>query len=185
MAQSLSLKGCRRATFFCFSQQLLVLGLACQAMAGLANGLPNPSLTPGATDPAVTQDNLKSTVCVRGYTSTVRPDKRVTNRLKREQIQQYGYPDRNPQHYEQDHLIPISIGGNPSDPRNMWPQPLDAQWGAQEKNDLEFVVYRMVCNGDISLEEAQQRIANNWIEAYQAWVPSYAHYLPRGRRVRQ
>ncbi len=183
MLAGLTLKGCPRAAFFCFRPGWLAGLLASLSLASQANGLPDPALTPGTVDPAVTQHNIQNTVCVRGYTSTVRPDKRVTNRLKREQIKQYGYADRNPQNYEQDHLIPLNIGGNPSDPRNMWPQPRDAQWGAEEKNDLEFVVYRMVCNGDIPLAEAQKRIARNWVEAYQAWVPSHRHYLPRGRRA--
>ena len=146
--------------------------------------LPNPSITPGAIDPAVTPDNLHDTVCVRGYTAKVRPDKRVTNRLKREQIRQYRYADTNPQHYEQDHLIPLSIGGNPTDPKNLWPQPREGEWGAEQKNDLEFVAYRLVCSGQLNLQEAQQRIAANWIEAYQAWVPSHLHLLPKGRRER-
>ena len=102
--------------------------------------------------------------------------------LKRQQLRQFNYADRNPQNYEQDHLIPLSIGGNPSDPKNLWPQPRSGEWGAEQKNDLEFVVYKMVCNGDISLAEAQQRVARNWIEAYQAWVPKHQHYLPKGRR---
>ena len=102
--------------------------------------------------------------------------------MKRQQLRQFNYADRNPQNYEQDHLIPLSIGGNPSDPKNLWPQPRAGQWGAEQKNDLEFVVYKMVCTGDISLAEAQQRVARNWIEAYQAWVPKHQHYLPKGRR---
>jgi hypothetical protein len=146
--------------------------------------LPNPSITPGAIDPAVTPHNLHDTVCVRGYTAKVRPDKRVTNRLKREQIRQYRYADTNPQPYEQDHLIPLSIGGNPTDPKNLWPQPREGEWGAEQKNDLEFVAYRLVCSGQLNLQEAQQRIAANWIEAYQAWVPSHFHLLPKGRRER-
>jgi hypothetical protein len=108
----------------------------------------------------------------------------VTNRLKREQIRQYRYTDTDPRHYEQDHLIPLSIGGNPSDPRNMWPQPREGAWGADEKNDLEFIAYRLVCRGQLNLQEAQRRIAANWIEAYQAWVPSHQHLLPKGRRER-
>jgi hypothetical protein len=108
----------------------------------------------------------------------------VTNRLKREQIRQYRYSDTDPRNYEQDHLIPLSIGGNPSDPRNMWPQPRTGQWSAEQKNDLEFVVYKMVCNGDIDLAQAQEKIASDWIAAYQAWVPKYSHYLPKGRRER-
>jgi len=161
-----------------------MLGGAMGVLAQATQGLPNPQITPGAIDPAVTPQNLQSTVCVKGYTATVRPDKRVTNRLKREQIRQYRYDDTNPRNYEQDHLIPLSIGGNPSDPRNMWPQPRDGAWGADEKNDLEFIAYRLVCNGQLNLKEAQRRIATNWIEAYQAWVPCHQYLLPKGRRDR-
>jgi len=178
------MKGCPRAAFFCFKATLcaFMLGASVGVFAQTNPGLPNPQITPGAIDPMVTPQNLQSTVCVRGYTATVRPDKRVTNRLKREQIRQYRYSDTDPRNYEQDHLIPLSIGGNPSDPRNMWPQPRAGEWSAEQKNDLEFVVYKMVCNGDIDLAQAQEKIARDWTAAYQAWVPKYSHYLPKGRR---
>jgi hypothetical protein len=185
----LNQKGCPRAAFFwCLPAALLLAGSVLAQDASISQSginklaLPNPVFTPGAIDPAVTPQNLQSTVCVKGYTATVRPDKKYTNRLKREQLRQFNYADRNPQNYEQDHLIPLSIGGNPSDPKNLWPQPRSGAWGAEQKNDLEFVVYKMVCNGDISLADAQQRVARNWIEAYQAWVPKHQHYLPKGRR---
>jgi hypothetical protein len=186
MPLGMKVKGCPRAAFFCFKATLcaFMLGGAMGVMAQAPQGLPNPQITPGAVDPAITSQNLQSTVCVRGYTATVRPDKRVTNRLKREQIRQYRYSDTDPRNYEQDHLIPLSIGGNPSDPRNMWPQPRSGEWSAEQKNDLEFVVYRMVCNGDIDLAQAQEKIARDWTAAYQAWVPKYSHYLPKGRRER-
>ena len=178
-------KGCLGAAFFWF-QTVALLCLwtaACAALAQHNPALPLASITPGTIDPYVTPQNLQSTVCVRGYTASVRPDKRVTNRIKREQIRQYRYADTNPQNYEQDHLIPLSIGGSPSDPQNLWPQPRKGEWGAEHKNDLEFVVYKLVCQGKLPLAEAQQRIARNWIEAYQAWVPSHQHLLPRGRRA--
>jgi hypothetical protein len=178
-----SMKGCPRAAFFCFQVALAWLCLASASVIGAqTSALPDPRITPGAVDPSVTPQNLHATVCVKGYTATVRPDKRVTNRLKREQIRQYRYSDTDPRNYEQDHLIPLSIGGNPSDPRNMWPQPRAGQWTAEQKNDLEFVVYKMVCNGDIDLAQAQEKIARDWTAAYQAWVPKYQHYLPKGRR---
>jgi len=41
----------------------------------------------------------------------------------------------------------------------------------------------MVCQGEITLLEAQQRIAKDWIEAYQAWVPTHQHFLPHKRRT--
>jgi hypothetical protein len=188
----LNQKGCPRAAFFwwlpalCLASSAFAQNTHSNTPSSLtsvpANALPNSNITPGAVDPSVTQQNLHSTVCVKGYTATVRPDKKYTNRLKRDQLRQYNYADRDPRNYEQDHLIPLNIGGSPSDPKNMWPQHRDNQWGAEQKNDLEFVVYKMVCKGELSLAQAQERIARNWIEAYQAWVPSHQHYLPKGRR---
>jgi hypothetical protein len=178
-------QGCPRAAFFCSTQAWIVfacLSLSGSLLAQNNSSLPNPRLTPGAIDPSVTPHNLQTTVCDKGYTATVRPDKRLTNQLKREQMRLYGYANANPQHYEEDHLIPLNIGGNPSDAHNLWPQPRYGAWSADQKNDLEFVAYKLVCSGQLDLKEAQQRIAHNWIEAYQAWVPSHPHLLPKGRR---
>ena len=160
---------------------LLFMALNLSAIAQ-TTGLPDPRMTPGTVDPAVTQENIHATVCIKGYTQRVRPDKDYTNRLKHEQLRQYRYTDVNPANYEQDHLIPLNIGGNPSDPRNLWPQPRQGEWSAEQKNDLEFVVYKMVCRGEISLQEAQQRVAHNWIQAYKEWVPSHSYLLPKHRR---
>jgi len=66
-----------------------------------ASDLPNPSLTPGAINPDVTQANIQSTVCVRGYTKTIRPPAHYTNKLKKRQMRESGYVDRNPKHYEE------------------------------------------------------------------------------------
>src|SRR4051812_35684000 len=54
------------------------------------DGLPDPSCTPGAIDPRVTQDTIGATICVSGYTRTVRPSTGITDRIKREQYAAYG-----------------------------------------------------------------------------------------------
>ncbi len=136
----------------------------------LASDLPNPSLTPGAINPEITQQNIHSTVCVKGYTKTIRPPANYTNKLKKRQLREYGYDDRNPKHYEEDHLIPLSIGGNPRDPKNLWPEPRNSEWNAAKKDDLEFTLYRMVCRNEISLKDAQAEIASNWVEAWKRYV---------------
>ena len=48
--------------------------------------LPIRALTPGAIDPVVTQKNIGSTICVVGYTKTVRPPVSYTNALKFKQL---------------------------------------------------------------------------------------------------
>ena len=138
--------------------------------SALASDLPDHSLTPGAIDSSITQQNIDSTVCVKGYTKTVRPPASYTNKLKKRQIGQYGYDDRNPKHYEEDHLIPLSIGGNPTDPANLWPEPRRSEWSAARKDDLEFTLYKMVCNNQIALKEAQAEISSDWIAAYKKYV---------------
>ena len=80
-------------------------------------GLPDPGLTPGATNPAVTPDDLATTICRSGWSKSVRPPVSYTGTLKRTQIRQYGYEDRDASHYQEDHLIPLSIGGAPRDRR--------------------------------------------------------------------
>ena len=136
----------------------------------IAGDMPDATLTSGAINPAVTQQNIHSTVCVRGYTKTVRPPAYYTNKLKKAQIIQYGYADTNPKHYEEDHLIPLSIGGSPSDPQNLWPQPRLSEWNAQKKDVLEFRIYKLVCDGLVPIDEARAAMAHNWIDAYK-------HYL--------
>lgn len=171
---------CQLRSVSCWSF-LFLMSLNFSALSQMT-GLPDPRMTPGSIDPAVTQDNIHATVCIKGYTERVRPDKEYTNRLKHEQLRQYRYQDVNPSNYEQDHLIPLNIGGNPSDPHNLWPQPRQGEWSSDRKNDLEFVVYKMVCKGEITLQEAQQRVAHNWIQAYKDWVPSHSYFLPKHRR---
>ena len=135
-----------------------------------ASDLPDPVLTPGAINLNVTQENIQSTVCVKGYTKTIRPPAHFTNKLKKRQLCEYGYTDTNPKHYEEDHLITLSIGGAPDDPRNLWPKPRISEWDADKKDQLEFVTYRMVCAQEISFAEAQHAMATNWIEAYKKYV---------------
>src|SRR5712692_4628034 len=80
-------------------------------------GLPDPLCTPGVADPRVTQDNIHATICVAGYTITVRPPSSYTDALKQQQISQYGYWDTSLADYEEDHLIPLELGGHPTDRR--------------------------------------------------------------------
>ena len=141
-----------------------------------AGDLPDPRMTPGAVDPSVTQANIRQTVCVKGYTKTVRPPAHYTNALKKKQIRAYGYADRNPKHYEEDHLIALSIGGHPTDERNLWPEPRKSEWGADKKDQLEFVLYKMVCAGELPLNEAQRDMSHDWISAWKRYVPGRRTY---------
>ena len=159
---------CRRLIFESTPTKVGLFGVALWlvAVTAWAGDLPDPRLTPGAINPDVTQENIRATICVKGWTKTVRPAANYTNRLKKEQIRAYGYEDRNPKDYEEDHLIPLSVGGNPTDPRNLWPEPRRSEWGADRKDELEFALYKAVCHGQVSLAEAQNIFATDWISGY-------------------
>jgi hypothetical protein len=153
---------------------LALLGASLRApVAALAqSSLPDPVLTPGAVNPAVTQDNIGSTICVRGWTRTVRPPESYTRELKRRQIREYGYADQRLRDYEEDHLIPLDLGGAPRDPRNLWPEPRYPAdgWTAERKDELEARLVRLVCAHRVPLQVARDAIARDWRAAYRRYV---------------
>ena len=125
--------------------------------------LPDPACTPGSLNASVNQDNLASTICHSGYTSTIRPPVSYTNKLKVQQIIEYGYDDTNLKDYEEDHFISLELGGNPSDPNNLWPEPHASY---NEKDKVENYLHDQICSGMMTLSEAQKEITTNWYDVY-------------------
>lgn len=138
----------------------------------LDQALPNRRLTPGALNPAVTQGNMRQTICVRGYTKSIRPPEEYTEKLKRHGIHRYGYSDFRLRDYEEDHLVSLELGGSPTSPRNLWPQPhhVIGGWGSYAKDRLEDRLHTLVCRGRLPLDEAQRAIATDWIAAYKRYI---------------
>lgn len=130
-----------------------------------ANGLPDKACTPGEIDTRVTQSNIKQTICVSGYTETVRPPTSYTGPLKLKLMQAYSDTDST-KNYELDHLISLELGGNPRSEANLWPEPYNAIYNAQEKDKLENYLHDQVCSGKITLQQAQLEIANDWVAEY-------------------
>ena len=122
--------------------------------------LPDPKCTPGAVDSKVTQDNIDSTICVSGYTKTVRPPVSVTEPQKLESMKSYGFYD-SPSNYEFDHLIPLELGGAPDDMKNLWPEPHPSSF---DKDGFENYLHRQVCSGSMDLKTAQDEIVTNWVK---------------------
>lgn len=136
-----------------------------------AGDLPDPVLTPGVINPQVTQDNIKSTICVSGWTKTIRPSSSYTTKLKVQQMSSMKLEGKTSD-YEEDHLISLELGGNPTDPKNLWPQLwyTTSGWGAHKKDVVETKLNKLVCDGKVSLADAQKMIATDWIAAYKSVV---------------
>jgi hypothetical protein len=132
--------------------------------------LPDPACQPGATNADVTQSTIGSTICVSGWTSTVRPPTSYTNPLKTRQIAEYGYTDTSLADYEEDHLIPLELGGSPRSAKNLWPEPRYQTGGktAANKDAIENKLKSLVCAGTVTLAAARRAIAKNWVTALAA-----------------
>ena len=140
--------------------------------------LPNRARTPGAVNPSVSQANIGQTICVSGWTATIRPPASFTTRLKKEQLASgYTYQgDTATRDYEEDHLISLEIGGAPSAEANLWPEPYNSPEGARVKDVVEGKLNALVCDHAITLATAQRAIATNWWTAYLTYVgPAPAH----------
>ena len=56
--------------------------------------------------------------------------------------------------HQEDHLISLELGGNPTDPRNLWPEPYPR---ASDVDKIENELNSEVCSGQLTLAQAQQR----------------------------
>jgi len=133
---------------------LLALFLAFRPQAP-ARGvvLADPVRSPGVANSAITQANIRSTICKHGWTRTIRPPGAYTNALKRRQMLQYSLQG-SPSQYQEDHLISLELGGDPTDPRNLWPEPYPR---ASEMDQIENELNQKVCAGTLSLRDAQDK----------------------------
>src|SRR6476661_3119699 len=110
------------------------------------------TLTPGVLNPAVVQSTIASTICRHGWTRTIRPPVSYTNDLKRTGLRAYGLRGP-PSGFQEDHLISLELGGHPTDPRNLWPEPYPR---AAEVDRIENELNDKVCSGKLTLVEAQR-----------------------------
>ena len=113
----------------------------------------DPIRTPGVLNRDVSQANIRSTICVSGWTRTVRPPTDYTNALKVKQLREYGLHGP-PSAYQEDHLISLELGGDPTDPRNLWPEPYPR---AAHVDEIENELNAQVCSGALTLAEAQEQ----------------------------
>jgi hypothetical protein len=106
-------------------------------------------------NPAVTQASIGTTICVKGYTGTIRPPQAYTEPIKRLQVRSYGYTDKRLASYEEDHVIALEIGGASGAKANLFPEPHKFSTG---DDGLEGSLHSHVCAGRITLAAAQAQL---------------------------
>jgi hypothetical protein len=120
---------------------------------------PAEDVLAGRTNPAVTQATVHSTICVSGYTATIRPPWSVTSKVKTEMAAE--------QHVSVadvilDHVVPLEGGGAPgslTDHRNFMLQPRAQSY---VKDRLEDEMRDDICSGRVPLHTAQVAMADGW-----------------------
>ena len=130
--------------------------------AGPAGLYPDPTKTPGDVFPGVTAQE----VCVSGYSKSVRA---VSSDEKAAVYQRYGIANE-PGKHEVDHFISLELGGS-NMVTNLWPEPYvtpntPGQIGAHEKDRVENYLHEQVCNGSMTLPQAQEAIRTDWYAVY-------------------
>jgi hypothetical protein len=110
--------------------------------------LPNPKLTPGRI-----AQNEKD----RGG---------VTVEMEQKVFARYRLPWSSRAAFKIDHLIPLELGGADSID-NLWPQSLRARpYGPDRKELLAQVLLQRIAKGQLTLAQAQEQIASDWIDAF-------------------
>ena len=153
---------------------VFLLSTSAIAAVPTASIKPNAVVTPGSLNPDVKQSNINQNICKANWTATVRPTVTYTNKLKATQLATtyksfvaiYGAAAAN---YEEDHLISLQLGGSPTDPKNLWPEPYVGD-NAHKKDVVETALKRLICSGGITLADAQRAISTDWIAAYNKYT---------------
>lgn len=143
--------------------------------------MPSPAVRPTSQEvpvavlnPDVTQETIQQTVCVNGYTATVRPAVSYTNGVKNKLMREQNLDPSTIHEYELDHRIPLALGGHPRNIGNLMLQPWEGEDGAKRKDKLERRLQLLVCHGKVTLADARRAIYVNWQAAAIAY-PSRSH----------
>lgn len=122
------------------------------------DGIEDKACTPGAVIASATV----ARICKPGYSSPVR---NVPESEKNQVYTEYGIATHTSGQYEVDHLISLELGGS-NDIANLWPEAADPAPGSHEKDKVENYLHKQVCDGRLSLKQAQQEIATDWLSVY-------------------
>jgi hypothetical protein len=110
--------------------------------------LPNPKLTPGR----VAQSEKERLG--------------VTVEMEQKVFARYRLPWSSRPAYKIDHLIPLELGGADTID-NLWPQRLRARpYGPDRKELLTEVLLQRIARKQMTLEQAQEQISRDWIDAF-------------------
>jgi hypothetical protein len=157
-------------------KRFLILTLSILCLASYAQPIT-------ALNPDVKQDTIAQTICVSGYTKTVRPATVYTNDVKKKLMREQGIDWKSRADYELDHIIPLALGGHPRSLDNLVLQHWEGTDGAKRKDKLEVKLQCLVCTGTLLLDDARADIYQDWRAAADKYLGKRCS-KPRGVNLR-
>ena len=120
-------------------------------------------------DERVTQQTVASTICRPDYADAVSPPFDVMMEHKQRLLAERGIGADDGTNYALDRRVPVLLGGSPEAPANLDLLPWAGIRG--ERRKARFVVHlkRCVCEGKLSLSDAQAVIVGNWSAAFEGF----------------
>ncbi len=113
-------------------------------------------------DERVTQQNIAATICRPGYADMVSPPFDDMMEHKNRLLAERGIDREHGTRYALDRRVPVVLGGSPDAPDNLDLLPWGGHKGERRKELLTAKLKRCVCEGRMSLGDAQAAIAGNW-----------------------
>lgn len=119
-------------------------------------------------NPAVTQETIQQTTCIKGWTHTVRPPVYITNVIKKRLLEAQGMTWDQAPAFKLDHVVPLFAGGEPGDLEHQSNFQLQTNAEASRKDRLEAKIGCMICVEQITLQDGR--------DAFLDWRASYHRY---------
>ncbi|SMG57643.1 hypothetical protein [Paraburkholderia susongensis] len=117
-------------------------------------------------DERVTQQSVGETICRPGYADTVAPpfDELMAHRDR--MLAARGIDADDSAAFALDRRVPILLGGSPDSPANLDLLPWAGPQGERRKARAVVMLKHCVCEGKLSLAQAQAAIVGNWSAVY-------------------
>lgn len=120
----------------------------------------------GMLDERVTQQSIGDTICRPGYADTVAPPFDEQMEHKERLLAARGIGEGDGVTFALDRHVPIVLGGSPDARANLDLLPWAGPQGERRKARAAVMLKRCVCEGKLSLAQAQATIFGNWSAVY-------------------
>ena len=117
-------------------------------------------------DQRVTQQSVGETICRSGYADAVAPPFSELMEYKDQLLAERGIDTDDGLAFALDRHVPIVLGGSPNAPANLDLLPWAGPQGERRKARAAVMLKRCVCEGKLSLAQAQAAIVGKWSEVY-------------------